>query len=89
MEKEFVESDKKGYTRIFLSKRDLIIGNFLGGLAWGLGTFIGATVVVAIAVWLFGLIGGLPLIGQSITDTINHSIRQIDTSPLIEQIPNR
>lgn len=30
-----------------MSKRDIIVGNFLGGMAWGLGTVFGATVVVA------------------------------------------
>ena len=29
-------------------KRDIMVANFLGGLAWGLGTVIGATVIVAI-----------------------------------------
>lgn len=31
-----------------IKKRDILIGNFLGGLAWGVGTVIGASVVVAI-----------------------------------------
>lgn len=31
-----------------MNKKDIILGNFLGGLAWGLGTVIGASVVVAI-----------------------------------------
>ncbi len=31
-----------------ISKRDIIVGNFLGGMAWGLGTVVGAGVVVAI-----------------------------------------
>lgn len=31
-----------------ISKKNIIIGNFLGGLAWGVGTVIGASVVVAI-----------------------------------------
>ncbi len=31
-----------------IRKQDIIIGNFLGGLAWGLGTVVGASIVVAI-----------------------------------------
>jgi hypothetical protein len=31
-----------------LKKRQIIMYNFLGGLSWGIGTVIGATVVVAI-----------------------------------------
>ncbi len=29
-------------------KRDIMTANFLGGLAWGFGTVVGASVVVAI-----------------------------------------
>ena len=31
-----------------ISKRKIIMVNFLGGLAWGFGTIIGASVVVAV-----------------------------------------
>lgn len=31
-----------------IKKKDIMIGNFLGGLAWGFGTVVGASVVVAI-----------------------------------------
>jgi hypothetical protein len=33
-----------------LKKRQVILNNFLGGLAWGFGTVVGATLVVAIVV---------------------------------------
>ncbi len=33
-----------------ISKKDIVIGNFLGGVSWGVGTAIGAGVI-------FGLIG--------------------------------
>lgn len=28
-----------------LSKKDIIVGNFLGGLAWGAGTVLGAIII--------------------------------------------
>lgn len=31
-----------------MSKKDIMISNFLGGLSWGFGTVVGAGVVVAI-----------------------------------------
>lgn len=31
-----------------LSKKNILVNNFIGGLAWGLGTVIGATIIVAI-----------------------------------------
>lgn len=31
-----------------ISKKNIIVGNFLGGMAWGLGTVVGAGVLLAI-----------------------------------------
>lgn len=31
-----------------INKKDIMVGNFLGGLAWGFGTVVGAGAVVAI-----------------------------------------
>lgn len=48
-----------------VKKRDIMINNFLGGLSWGIGTVIGASVVVAIigaflrSIGVFDAIGGL------------------------------
>ena len=35
-----------------ISKKDIIIGNFLGGVAWGVGTVVGAVIIGAIILWL-------------------------------------
>lgn len=40
-----------------LKKRQVILLNFLGGLAWGFGTVVGATVVVAIIGYILSLFG--------------------------------
>jgi hypothetical protein len=36
-----------------MKKRQVLINNFLGGLAWGVGTVLGATIVISI---LFSLL---------------------------------
>ncbi len=38
-------------------KREILISNFLGGIAWGLGSVIGATIIVAILVWVLTIVG--------------------------------
>ena len=43
--------------------------SFLRGIAAGLGSVIGATIIAAILVWLLHMLGGLPFIGQFLTDT--------------------
>lgn len=35
------------YEKVERSKKDIIINNFLGGIAWGLGVTVGLTVVLA------------------------------------------
>jgi hypothetical protein len=40
-----------------MRKRDIVMANFLGGLAWGFGTVVGASVVVAIIASVFKGIG--------------------------------
>ncbi|MGI5826117.1 MAG: DUF5665 domain-containing protein [Patescibacteria group bacterium] len=38
--------------------------NFLGGVGWGLGVTIGATLILALLGSLLRFLGGLPVIGQ-------------------------
>lgn len=40
-----------------LNKKHIIINNFLGGLAWGFGTVVGATVIVAIIGYILSVFG--------------------------------
>lgn len=47
-----------------LKKRQIILYNFLGGLAWGFGTVVGATVVVAVVVWILTAIGVFSFVGN-------------------------
>ena len=41
----------------WVKKKDILFANFIGGMAWGLGSVIGATIFVALLVWLLNLIG--------------------------------
>lgn len=43
-----------------LKKRQIMIGNFLGGLAWGLGTVIGATIIAAIVIAILRFFNFIP-----------------------------
>ncbi|EKD90648.1 MAG: hypothetical protein ACD_30C00112G0089 [uncultured bacterium] len=47
-----------------MKKRDIVLGNFLGGLSWGVGSAIGATVVVAIILGLLGQLNFIPGVGD-------------------------
>jgi hypothetical protein len=56
----------KGPYAVYRSKRQLMAANFLGGIAWGFGTVMGATILVALVLFLLQVLGGLPLIGSYI-----------------------
>jgi len=45
-----------------VKKREILLSNFLGGIAWGLGSVIGASIIVAIFVWVLNLLGLFDLV---------------------------
>ncbi len=61
-----------------MRKRDIILGNFLGGLFWGLGSVIGATIIVALLITFLRTIDFVPLLGN-FTNQILSSIQQKQT----------
>lgn len=61
------ESSQRGHTRIHISTGKMVVNNFLGGLAWGFGTVLGATVVVAIVLFALSKLNTVPVIGDFIT----------------------
>lgn len=63
-------SPNRGYTRVHISTFKVILNNFLGGLAWGFGTVLGATVVVGLVVLIISRLGGVPLIGSFFSDIL-------------------
>ncbi len=50
-----------------MRKRDIMIKNFLGGLSWGFGTVVGATVVVALILGLLRTVNLIPIVGGFIS----------------------
>jgi hypothetical protein len=57
----------------YLSKRQIMLNNFLGGLAWGLGTVIGATIVVAILFSILGQFGFIPGVNDLLNQAQTHT----------------
>ena len=57
--------------------KDIVIKNFLGGLAWGFGTVVGATIVAAILLGLLRTLNLIPGIGD-ITKPITQTVESIE-----------
>lgn len=49
-------------------------GNFLKGVAGGLGGVVGATVGVALLLWVLSLFGQIPIVGHFV-DVVRHTIQ--------------
>ena len=42
----------------------MVFNNFLGGLSWGFGTVLGATVVVGLVIIILSKLDSVPIIGE-------------------------
>ena len=61
----------RGYTNVHLSLGKILFNNFLGGLAWGFGTVLGATIIVAIVLFIISKLNTIPLIGDFISRVLH------------------
>tara|TARA_B100000965_G_C19341156_1_gene647477 strand:+ start:192 stop:470 length:279 start_codon:yes stop_codon:yes gene_type:complete len=59
------------YTEIINNPKRLLIVNFVGGLARGLGMAIGFTLLAGIIVYVIQQLVDLPLIGEYIAELLN------------------
>lgn len=56
---------------IYKSRKQLLIDNFLSGIMWGLGTVIGASLVVTVIGIIIARSQQLPLIGSYINSVVS------------------
>lgn len=63
------------YEKVEIKKRHIIINNFLGGIAWGLGATIGLAIVLAIIGFIMSKIGFIPVIGKLISDGFEQALK--------------
>ena len=63
----------KIYTR---SRWKILLDNLLGGIAWGVGSVIGATIIIWIISFIFVKTQKVPLIG----DIIQEIVREVNES---------
>ena len=63
------------YKKIHRSRKDLMINNFLGGIMWGLGSVIGATIVVTVLGIIIVQTRRLPLIGDVVEVAVDSVLK--------------
>lgn len=63
------------YENIYRSKKEMILNNFLGGIAWGIVSTVGLAIVLALLGLLLRNIDVIPFVGNfvaQITHYVNH-----------------
>ncbi len=63
-----------------LSKRSMLVRSFLGGIAWGVGSVIGATFVVALLIAFLRSINWVPIVGD-IAGKVSQSMNSYQQRP--------
>ncbi len=62
--------------KVYRSRREMVTDNFFGGIAWGVGSAVGATVVVALLGYIISTSQRLPFIG----DVMNIIVSEVTRS---------
>lgn len=63
------------YRTNYISRKELQVQNFLRGMAFGAGSVLGATVIIAILLWVLSFFDTVPFLGP-IIDSTRESIEQ-------------
>lgn len=66
--------ERQNYDNVTLSRRKIIVNNFLGGISWGLGTTIGLSIFLAAVGIIVSRIDLIPIIGDWVSQIINSTV---------------
>jgi len=55
------------YENVTKSKKRIFINNLIGGIAWGIGATIGASVLLAVLAFLLGSLDVVPVVGNFVS----------------------
>lgn len=67
---KIVASDKVVEIKASIGK--MMVSSFLSGMAWGLGTVVGASFILTILIFFLSQLDTAPLVGHYISDILNY-----------------
>jgi len=53
--------------KVYRSRKKIIFDNFLGGIAWSVGAWIGTTIILALLAYILSRINLIPIIGDFVS----------------------
>jgi len=63
------------HEQIHKTKREIILNNFLGGIAWGLGATLGVSLFFAIFAFILNKVNLIPVIGSFVSDITRYVLQ--------------
>ncbi len=71
-----VTSENK-YMQPYKTKKQIVVDNFIGGIAWSLGTIVGFALLAIVIGFLISRINLVPIIGDWAAQIFNHMTTKI------------
>lgn len=68
--------------RIYKKKRHIMLDNFLGGIAWGLGTVVGISIIAVFVGFLISKIDLIPIIGDWLANVLRYTQASLSRSQI-------
>lgn len=63
------------YNNVTLPKRKIFFNNFLGGIAWAFGTFIGFIVIFLLLGTILTRVNLVPIVGNFLSQVVNEAVK--------------
>lgn len=71
------------YLQPYKTRRSIFVDNLIGGLAWGLGAFIGLSILIGIVGYIISQIDLIPIIGSWLAQILQDATSKVQT-PIIK-----
>ena len=57
---------------VFRNKRSILFNNFLGGIAWSIGVWIGTTIILGLSLFFLSKVNLVPVVGNFVSEVTKY-----------------
>jgi ABC-type transport system involved in multi-copper enzyme maturation permease subunit len=61
---------------VYRSRKKILFDNFLGGIVWSLGVWLGTTIIIGIVALFASNIDFVPIIGDFVAEVSKHAVER-------------
>lgn len=62
----------EGNEKVYRSKKKIMFDNFLGGISWSFGVWIGTTIILILTVFVLSKVNLVPIIGDFVSEVTKY-----------------